>query len=853
MKSLTGSSDFLIDVEKQESLLDSALKIVKNESFEMKRSLDQNELMDALKHAVQMICELRTSILMPKFYYRLYIDVTNELQHFLTFLTDRYLGEEQKFSVAELYETVQYTGNIVPRLYLLITVGVVYIKSGESPSTDILHDLVEMCRGVQHPLRGLFLRNYLLTSTKEFIPDKPPPTLSLLQNKNRNSINEDFGEDEEENKLEDVEDETTTCGDVRDAIDFIMVNFAEMNKLWVRMQHQGPSRESEKRERERRELRILVGTNLVRLSQLQNLELSLYRQIVLPGILEQSVSCREPISQEYLMECVIQVFPDNFHLATLNEFLDACGELHSNVKIKNILGPLIEHLTSFAMTEENSLPQDNNLFNLFSKHIDKMVESRSQMPFDEIISIQIALLSLALNCYRDRPELADTVYSTTIQIVERRNIQNILANSLIGRELTKLLKLPIENYNNIIELLALESYSNILQLLDIYGQRKIAAFIIENALENNTLIECEDHLDKLFSLIESLLIDTPTTNEDIIQQKTSLLKLNGGGGQNNNDEINNFNLNEQKDFEEQQILVARLIHLIQSEHVEIHFKLLNKMRKVFGSGGNVRLRYTLPPTIFVAHKFVLKIEEMREQIENFDSRCSKIFHFCINTINALRQQAERPALALRFYLQSAIIADRINFDKTSETTYEFISKAFSVYEEEISESREQVQSLTLLIATITQIKSLVDESHEPLRNQCALYASKLLKRPDQAQMICLVARVFWYSRVSDLGGECKKDGVRTAECLKKATKIASQCMEELMQCSLFMHILLVKIHFFEEKCFEVTRQSIEELILRLREALVQMDPQNEVDQISEKLEMAIERFKHLCKQREEEE
>jgi vacuolar protein sorting-associated protein 35 len=71
MKSLTESSDFLIDVEKQESLLESALKIVKNESFEMKRSLDQNELMDALKHAVQMTCELRTSILMPKFYYRL--------------------------------------------------------------------------------------------------------------------------------------------------------------------------------------------------------------------------------------------------------------------------------------------------------------------------------------------------------------------------------------------------------------------------------------------------------------------------------------------------------------------------------------------------------------------------------------------------------------------------------------------------------------------------------------------------------------------------------------------------------------------------------------------------------------
>lgn len=58
-----------------------------------------------------------------------------------------------------------------------------------------------------------------------------------------------------------------------------MVNFAEMNKLWVRMQHQGPSREKDKRERERRELRILVGTNLVRLSQLENLNIDTYRKV----------------------------------------------------------------------------------------------------------------------------------------------------------------------------------------------------------------------------------------------------------------------------------------------------------------------------------------------------------------------------------------------------------------------------------------------------------------------------------------------------------------------------------------------------------------------------------------------
>ena len=179
-----------------------------------------------------------------------------------------------------MYELVQYAGNIVPRLYLLITVGTVYIKTSEYSRKDILRDLVEMCRGVQHPLRGLFLRNYLLQCTRNILPD----TL-------------------ETGPFEEGQDP----GKIDDSIDFILLNFAEMNKLWVRMQHQGHSRERERREKERMELRILVGTNLVRLSQLEMVDVNMFGRLVLPGILEQVVSCRDAIAQEYLMECIIQV------------------------------------------------------------------------------------------------------------------------------------------------------------------------------------------------------------------------------------------------------------------------------------------------------------------------------------------------------------------------------------------------------------------------------------------------------------------------------------------------------------------------------------------------------------------
>lgn len=61
----------LSPVEEQEKLLDEALGVVKVQAFQMKRCLDKNKLMDALKNASVMLAELRTSLLSPKSYYEL--------------------------------------------------------------------------------------------------------------------------------------------------------------------------------------------------------------------------------------------------------------------------------------------------------------------------------------------------------------------------------------------------------------------------------------------------------------------------------------------------------------------------------------------------------------------------------------------------------------------------------------------------------------------------------------------------------------------------------------------------------------------------------------------------------------
>ena len=52
----------------------------------------------------------------------------------------------------------------------MITVGSVYMSIPDAPVKEIMKDMMEMSRGVLHPIRGLFLRNYLSVQTRDHLP-----------------------------------------------------------------------------------------------------------------------------------------------------------------------------------------------------------------------------------------------------------------------------------------------------------------------------------------------------------------------------------------------------------------------------------------------------------------------------------------------------------------------------------------------------------------------------------------------------------------------------------------------------------------------------------------------------------
>jgi vacuolar protein sorting-associated protein 35 len=94
--------------------------------------------------------------------------VFDALRHLSNYLYDAHT--QSRHHLADLYELVQYAGNIIPRLYLMITVGSVYMSIPDAPVKEIMKDMMEMSRGVLHPIRGLFLRHYLSGQTRDHLP-----------------------------------------------------------------------------------------------------------------------------------------------------------------------------------------------------------------------------------------------------------------------------------------------------------------------------------------------------------------------------------------------------------------------------------------------------------------------------------------------------------------------------------------------------------------------------------------------------------------------------------------------------------------------------------------------------------
>ena len=677
------------------------------------------------------------------------------------------------FTTAQLHEAVQYCPRVVPRLYLQIIMGSVSIRSGERKAVDVMEELGEAARCVQCPVRGLFLRYYLLMVLKDKLPDGgveeelmgsssppdllaenasagpvlgvsppdvpppdlPPPDLppppppvgedsSLMKHSELFPENTDgdlFGDstspappvkestllsagliEEKEGDLfgdtnssalfsESVTGaspldnndapveaspspsqpiapaETVTpketqpasehqgprIGTVKDSYEFILNNLFEMNRLWIRIQHMPGDKTKEtkrRRERERNDLRILVGSNLNRLSQLEGISAHTYGSSILPRILEEVASCKDALAQAYLLDCIIQVFPDEFHLETLELFLSVLPKLKDKVNVRTIINNLMERLLHYykEKTLVNGEADTNDVkqtmavysFDMFEYCVKKVFEAKGMnIPPKDVIRLQGVLMSYTLKiapgnithisrcigqCAQELSTLQEQKKASmmgqgiVVGGVTRSSMELDMEEVAIT-ELEKLLSVPLDQIA--LRVLNMPEFSSLLAFLPWQNRKKVAISMLEAVVAGGKDAKVRDvaEEEQLFAIIAPLLRDEgmppPGMYNNNMDAGGSLISrtanLMGTLGISSSPMPNGtkYAANIAK-FREEQTLVAKLVHVLEDEDTDVTYQMLNVARKYLQPGGPERASVTLPALIFASLKLLRRIQQL---------------------------------------------------------------------------------------------------------------------------------------------------------------------------------------------------------------------------------------------------
>lgn len=743
----------------QEQILDLGLKNIKRQAFQIHSAIEKNNLRQCLKEANLMLLELRNNDLSPKNYYHLYTVAFDEMQQ-----VSNYFEEEIKRGrlVKDLYDSVQQAKYIIPRIYLLITAGAISMEVEPKTSREIIFDMFNMVKGIQNPIRGLFTRYYLLKMIKDKLP-------------------------------EDKEEKEPGSGNLDDTLNFILQNLEEMNRLWIRLSSSYIGPEKQAKEKERRELKILVGENITRLSSLNGLTLDIYQNIVLPKIITILIESKDELSQEYLMECIIQAFPDDYNIHCMSTILDTTTQLNPNVDVKSLLITLMDKLARFVGDDEKEeseiLAAAERIFSLLKETIDRLISEGSgaaSMDINKLIELLVAFMKFTIKCCptKEKLETVNHILSTSESVLEKNNLKlNQDGIKLIG----KLLTTPLESE---LSLFDLPQFPTLMIHLDFSSRSTLSLRIVESLI-NGTTKEKLDNIEKVEKLIGFI---------------TPLLQDSG-------DAVDS----DPYQFDFEQNAICKLIFVISTNSPNALLQIYRKLSSVFENGGNKRKKYTLPALsnaiILLCSQFSATVDykngltsenETKTQINqdfrtyldiSFVDSNETFYKFLLEAYKLLNDiitsiAQDTPEIGLKLYLDAASQVNQIQTDRDQfeEAAASFINAGMAIYQEGKYETDVKFNLLNQINGTLLSMTILSKEVLSQIITILQQSAQAMVKRGDQCNAMLSVSNLCY-----SLLGDHKK----VIDCLNKAKRFADFAMTNPRNLNLFVLIMNKILYFIE--------------------------------------------------------
>ncbi|KAH9581192.1 Vacuolar protein sorting-associated protein 35, variant 2 [Schistosoma haematobium] len=348
----------------------------------------------------------------------------------------------------------------------------------------------------------------------------------------------------------------------------------------------------------------------------------------------------------------------------------------------------------------------------------------------------------------------------------------------------------------------------------------------------------EADLDNLFELIDGLLTTDPNACED------------------------------PNEFIDAQSLIAGMLHILgpspKSLDPDICFKLFTKAQLRLEQAGHAIVRFNFPALVFQSLQLIQTYYELRNQNSNWEESVTNVVRFCHRCCTCL-VAADASESALRLFLYSALVIDKIQFTNQESMIYEFISQALTLYEEAVSDSHAQVEAIALITSTLYQINCFTGDNQSTLRTQCTRAAARLLRKHDQCRAVCASTHLYWptkplvrkgikpsllipvtdnnpeistYAKLSETEGLSDeyynklRDPKGVISCLDRAARFAKECMDTAVRAQLFIDILNLSVNLRLSGCEQITDDRINDIISEIRNLLNSLEPSPVTDHIT---------------------
>ena len=777
----------------EELILDKALKEVRRQNYFIMLEIERNNLRFCLKQTFTLLCELRTDFLKPKNYQILYNHVVNELIQ-----VHKYMNEEISFGREpwDIYESVQQCRYVIPRLYLTIIAGSVYLEHSPEKCKELIEDLLDIVKQAQSPLRTIFVRYFLTKVMARVLPD------------------------------EDNKDIKEGCGTILDTIYFLIKNLEEMNRAWIRMTLNASLDEKPILEKERLDIKMLIKDAIYIISKLKGMNNNLFEKEILPKIIEIIFMYDDYISQEFIMECILTDFPESYIIKNLDFLLLTLSKLGEGVDKKKLFVIVLEKLFNYYKNnienkegeeKEKILNEVHGAYPVVLRNFNIILQKqeKSVQNLLNILEINYNFIKFCVYCAPEEEKLISINHglNSTYSILISANVSILFQDQL--NKIHDILSIPLESIYSIFDM---ANFPKLFSFLDYQNKKKLAFEIIDN-LTNVNSHEKLDTLEKIKQLI--IFLRPLEKNLDL----------------NNNDNNNNELL-----IEKEQFTLIKIFSVFKTKNIDLLFQFYFEFKNLLIEGDKSQRNKSLPCLISIliifckdiSYLYSQKIEQNEKydisslkSDEDFYNYLSNIYSILSELIKKLEQDDQKMAFKYSFLIMRQINIINTAKEKFGEIYLSLFNNSFELYKNFEQEKKFEYFKYICQYLMIDTIFS--EELYEKILDELINEAKNMQKRSEQCNGLLTISKIYFVHF---------KNGEKVLEYLSKAKKIADFSLTNQKNLILFVNLLNEYLYYIDsdkENIVKIEKDLIEEIIEYIQNYFVtiKMDKNNDLNFLNE--------------------